>query len=127
MRNRAKCKLCQSILESLAYNDYVTCSCGEIAINGGSKEYICFARDFKNFLRVDDEDIEIEVSVKEKDPDLIELKPDRTQMLNMLDEMIKSYDNLPQHAMITPINHYDFCSALVLLASIFKADCKVSS
>jgi len=50
------------------------------------------------------------------------LKPDKKEQLIMLDEMIKNIEKLPENAMITPINHYDFCSLLILLSSILRAD-----
>lgn len=40
----------------------------------------------------------------------------------MLDEMIKSYDRLPQGAMLAPITHSDLLSVLLLLSSLFRAD-----
>lgn len=51
----------------------------------------------------------------------IQTKPNRKELLEMLNEMIKSYDRLPDHAMHAPITHYDFVSALLLVSSIFKA------
>lgn len=37
--NKAQCKKCKDIVESRWGHDYVRCSCGEIAVDGG-KEYI---------------------------------------------------------------------------------------
>ena len=34
-RNRARCKACGSVIESKHRHDYVTCSCGQIAVDGG--------------------------------------------------------------------------------------------
>lgn len=70
MRNRAKCKLCKDILESFHEFDHVTCSCDEISISGGTIKFECAAKDWKNFLRIDDTDKEFEVTVKEKHEDL---------------------------------------------------------
>ena len=36
MRNRAKCKLCSSVIESYHRYDEVSCKCGEINISGGN-------------------------------------------------------------------------------------------
>ena len=55
MKNRAKCKLCNSIIESFHRHDYVTCACGEIAVDGGLDYFKVIARDYANFLRIDDE------------------------------------------------------------------------
>lgn len=132
MRNRAKCKLCQSILESFHEFDYVDCKCGEISIHGGNVKLGCSAKDFKNFMRVDDLNNEIIVMVKEKGAN--EKKDDnakdksidkvstREEKIKLLNEMIANIEKLPQHAMTHPINHYDFCSLLILLASIFRSE-----
>ncbi len=127
MRNRAKCKLCKAVIESLEENDMIRCSCGEIAITGGIYSYRAYAQDFNNFLRIDDEEKEIPVSFKEK-KDVKPLdneetpKPTKKDLLYMLDEMVKNIERLPAHAMITPINHYDFCSLIILLSSIFRTE-----
>jgi hypothetical protein len=125
MRNRAKCKLCSSILESFHQHDFVTCKCGEISIDGGQSFFKASAKDFKNFLRVDDIGNEIIVTVKDEvkteEKTIEEVKPPtKAEKLQMLDEMVKSIEGLPQQAMTLPINHYDFYSALLLLSSILK-------
>jgi len=84
----------------------------------------CAAKDWNNFRRVDDMGNELAVKVTETSdvkPLDIQTKPNRKELLEMLDEMIKSYDRLPEHAMHAPITHYDFVSALLLVSSIFKS------
>ena len=49
-------------------------------------------------------------------------KPSKKELIEMLDEMNKSIENLPQHAMIASITHYDFSALLILLSAIFKAE-----
>ena len=49
-------------------------------------------------------------------------KPDKEALISMLDEMIQSFDNMPPHAMVTPINHYDLSSLMILLSALFKVD-----
>lgn len=125
MRNRAKCKLCKSIIESFANTDYISCGCGEIAISGGTQKLQCFANNFENFMRVDDEGNEVMVTVKEKEQ--IETlpqasKPSRKELLDMLDELRNRIETLPQHAMLSPITHADFTSLLLLLSAIFRSD-----
>lgn len=129
MKNRAKCKLCGDIIESFHRHDYVTCKCGEIAVDGGTDYFKAMARDFNNFLRVDDEGNEIIVTIQEKasDTGLAEeiqapVKTCKADLLKMLDEMVKRYDDLPSSAMITPINHYDFSSLLIFLASWLRCE-----
>lgn len=128
MRNRAKCKLCNSVVESFHLHDHVTCKCGEISVSGGTQEYSCSALDWANFLRVDDLDNEIIVTVKdEKEDTKEEVKPlynenlTRDVKLKMLDDMIKSYETLPKHAIEAPITGYDLVSALLLVKSLFAS------
>jgi len=123
MRNRAKCKLCSSIIESMHATDLVLCKCGHIFVDGGDA-LKCGAGDWVNFLRIDDNGNEIEVKVEmtAKDEGKAALKPKKEELLGYLDEMIKSYDNLPQHAMTTPITHYDHQALLVLLSALLRCD-----
>jgi len=125
-RNRAKCKLCGDIIESFHSTDYIICKCGEISVAEGAA-LKCGARDYNNFLRVDDDGNEIKVkTISDTSNDKVEAltdypKPTRKDMLDMLDETIKNYDKLPQHAMTQPVTHYDLLSALLLLSSLFKS------
>lgn len=129
MRNRAKCKKCGSIIESFHQTDYVMCKCGEISVDGGNA-LKCAAKDYSNFVRVDDDGNEIVVKVlkgdgkaQEDDEKVSEYeKPQRKELIEMLDEMIKNIEKMPQHAMSGPINHYDYASLLILLSSIFRCE-----
>lgn len=129
MRNRAKCALCKETLESFHETDYVACKCGEISITGGAMRFMSSAKDYSNFLRLDDDDNEIPVKVIEKgDPIPEEASkplesdlPKRDQLLNLLDEMIKDIEKMPDLAMRTPVSHYDHLSLLLLLSSILRA------
>lgn len=129
MRNRAKCKLCNDIIESFHPTDLVYCSCGQIGVDGGFS-LRCMADDWRNFIRVDDEGNEIIPKVLEEtvtlDLSLADLKenesqPDKQQLLDMLGEMIKSYEALPQAAMSQPITHYDLLSVLLLFSAILRS------
>jgi hypothetical protein len=153
MRNRAKCKLCGSIIESYHLHDYVTCGCGEISITGGLVELDCAARSWDNFLRVDDNDnvvVPRVVNLRLDDRDNIKvtsivnkddnqneqensnLEPksnrmSKSELMDTLDEMIKCIEELPQEAKLTAITHYDFSSLLMLLRSILRSDCIASN
>ncbi len=127
MRNRAKCKLCTEVIESKTINDYVSCSCGEISIDGGLEKYSASARNFDNFFRIDDEDNEISVIVKDKENDIVPIKLTKRDLLETLDEMIKRIEDLPPIAMSTYINHYDYCSLLILMQSLFLLEDKHQS
>jgi hypothetical protein len=127
MRNRAKCKKCGDILESFHRTDLVACSCGEISIYGGQVAFECAAKNWNNFLRVNDEDTEICVRVVDKleENSIDNVKPldvdiSKEDKLKALDDMIKSYENLPSHAMSQPITHYEVLSVLLLVKSLFS-------
>ena len=116
MHNRAKCKLCQSIIESISLYDEITCTCGHISVMGGDKMG-CRAIEWKNFLRVDDEGNEIVPTIQESP------KPapiTKREMLEALDLLIKKIEEMPQNAMIISINHYDYLTLLVWLSSFCK-------
>ncbi len=119
MKNRAKCKLCNCTIESFHESDIVFCKCNEIFVEGGPDKLKCGANKWENFIRVDDEGNEIIVSVKDKEKNE---KPKKDDLLKILDEMIKNIENLPANAMLTPINNYDFCSALILISSIMRSE-----
>lgn len=44
--NKAQCEKCEEIIESKYRHDYVTCKCGNLAVDGG-KDYI--KRGFKEY------------------------------------------------------------------------------
>ncbi len=111
MQNKAKCKLCESIIESVNEEDHVTCKCGEISVDGGPSMR-CAAKDFSNFLRVDDQGNEIVVKTKEKF--------DREYFMKMLESFIEKIEELPPNAMYTAVNHYDLLTSLNLIHMIFK-------
>lgn len=116
MRNRAKCKLCETIIESLHERDICECNCGEISVMGGDK-LGCSAKDWKHFLRVDDADNVIVPQIKEAPR-----KPNKKDFLDALDEMIRRIEDMPPQAMTIAINHYDFVSMLILFSSIFRCE-----
>lgn len=126
MRNRAKCKLCGDILESFHRHDYVECKCKEIAVDGGKDYFRCAAKNWGNFIRLDDEDNEVIPQVIEESPspktqvDEPIHKPTKNEMIEMLQCMIDNIDRLPENAKTLPINHYDFISALMLIKELLK-------
>jgi len=115
MRNRAKCKKCGSIIESVKSSDQVTCSCGEIEVCGGLKMG-CAALNWDNFIRVDDNGNEIIPEIREAPP------VTKEEMLCRLDEFIKRIEDMPRHAMMTSINHYDYLSLMLWLSAFLRLD-----
>ena len=115
MRNRAKCKVCNEIIESTETDKTVWCKCKQIGINGGKEKFWCHAVNFENFLRIDDEDNEIPVHFVDMTNQINKAK--LKQVLESIDEMVKSYEGLPATAMLTEVTHYDLMSVLYLLSS----------
>ncbi len=126
MRNRAKCSLCNVVLESFHLTDYVSCECGEIGIRGGPSRFECYAKDFKNFKRVDDLDNEFEVKVLDEEEEVKPLDNDlvitKEEVLLAVKEMIINYENLPPHALSAAITGYDLLSVLFLLQSALSIE-----
>ena len=116
MRNRAKCKACECIIESVQPSDEMSCKCGQISVSGGDK-LGCAAINWGNFLRVDDENNVIVPTIQDKAP-----KPTKKDFLDALSDMIKKIEEMPPQAMCVSINHYDYLSLLILLSSIFAFD-----
>jgi hypothetical protein len=129
MKNRAKCKKCQNIIESFHLTDYVSCKCGEIAISGGQNKLEAYAVDFTNFLRVDDNDNEVLVeykdSPKEKPENLSDTPPKvitKKELIDILDEMIKSDESLPEQALHAQLTYYDLIRYMMLISNILKKE-----
>lgn len=112
MKNKAKCKLCESVIESLSEKDHVTCKCGEISVDGGDAMR-CAAKNFENFLRVDDEGNEIVVKVVDK--------YNREYVMKLLEDFIEKLESMPSQAMYSAVNHYDLITSLNLIHMILKA------
>ena len=124
MQNRAKCKLCNSVIESFHSTDYVQCKCGHISVSGGDAMY-CAANDWANFMRVDDAGNEVIVTVA---PDATTQateptgKPSKAELVGYLDDMIKSYETLPEHVRDSFVTSRDFESLLILISAILRVD-----
>lgn len=52
----------------------------------------------------------------------MEKKPTKEDLIEMLDEMIKTYEGLPERAMMTAINHYDLLSFMYLVSAVVKSN-----
>jgi len=142
MRSRAKCKACQTIIESTEIGQYVLCKCGKIGVEGGEELFRAMFHSQDDFLIVDDEGNEIvpgrrptDAEIKElskdlaweqdKDKivtDLTAAKPTKSQILEMLDEMRKSYERLPEHARYAPVSHVDFIQLMLFISALFRCD-----
>lgn len=112
MRNRAKCRKCQKIIESFHDSDYVLCECEEISVSGGAAMY-CAAKDFKNFIRIDDKDKEVEVVIQER---ITKTK------LEELQEIINLGKEMPQEVLMAPASYSDLLGFMSLVSECLKAD-----
>jgi hypothetical protein len=112
MKNRAKCKRCQTIIESDGKEKL--CPCGEISVYGNMQ---CSAKNWSSFIRVDDEGNEIIPQITDSPKD----KPTKEELIKLLDEMISSIEGLPATAMLNSITHYDWVSTLLLVSQLFKS------
>jgi hypothetical protein len=129
MKNRAKCKLCENIIESKHRHDFITCPCGEISVDGGNDYWRQMAKHEDNFIRLNDDDtimerqIDKEIATQDIVKELYPTKPTKKELIDTLENMSKKIQELPDHAMHISINHYDWGSLLLLLIALFKADC----
>ena len=123
MKNRAKCRLCQSVIESFHDTDYVFCKCTEIYVDGGTAMR-CGANDWNNFLRVDELGNVVVVKVEDelvKPLDIAAvLKPTKEDLIRMLQDMADNIEKMPSEAMRAPISHFDHWSLILLLISILQ-------
>ncbi len=127
MKNRAKCRLCLSVVESFFEGDVCTCKCGEITVYDGSAMRVEF-RNVENFLRIDDLGNEIIIKYKDKEePKGNEpqekqpfKEPTTGELIAELDRLIESYEKLPEHAKLAPVNCYDLISLMLVLTNILK-------
>lgn len=119
MRNRAKCKACNEILESFHEFDYVSCKCGEIGISGGLVRYEVSARNPENFLRVDDDGHEIPVTWKEKE-DMDKNPPPPKKMtkkeaIEELNNRLQYMENMREDDLYRSVSQSEFYQWMALL------------
>ncbi len=48
--------------------------------------------------------------------------PSRKDLIDILDEMISATENLPPHALVMPVTHYDHWQLMLLISQILKKD-----
>jgi hypothetical protein len=49
-------------------------------------------------------------------------RPTRAELIAMLDELVAGFENMPAHALVMPVTHYDHWQLMILLAQILKAE-----
>jgi len=117
MTYRAKCQLCNSIMD-YRNDDIIMCKCGEVILDGKQRKIVC-ATDDKNFVEVDDQGNIIVLSPVDIP---IRQKPSRNDLIEELDSLIKYYEDLPAQAMTSHITHYDLLSVMMIIKSIFQSE-----
>lgn len=107
-------------------NDYVTCKCGEIAVDGGQEYWRCAAKDWHNFLRIDDDGREVEIKVIEKEEPIPEAlpqpKPKKEEVIKLIREQIRICDLDNEARARQPLTNYDFGAILYLLLALAEAE-----
>lgn len=96
--------------------DYVECECTAIALDGGDSMK-CYATDWTQFARVDDNGQVVPVVVKGEDNAVLLT---RDSVLADIEQLISVIDGLPTHALDAPITHRDYKGLLGLIATILK-------
>jgi hypothetical protein len=129
MKNKAKCKLCSSIIESFHPGDTVTCKCGEIVVFGGDAMH-CRANDYANFLRIDDNGNEIVVKyveIKEKEnpdnqPNESQPNISRDELIQEVERLIEGDEELLAKGLNDHVRLFDVLRYIIRLVNILKRE-----
>lgn len=129
MINRAKCKLCQSIIVSELPNEIVYCKCGEIAVCDGPAMRMWPVGNV-NFLRVDDLGNEIIVSYKKEAAKSEEDKQNddpkecitKGDLIKSFEDALSYTENSPDHEQFSFVTNISLCHHLRALVNILKKD-----
>lgn len=126
LKSQAICKLCKIVVRVTPTVVFRTCSCGEIDYTAGVTGPVWNAQDVKNIAFIDDDGSEIpstESSENTTESTQQKTRPSKKEMVEMLKTYVKSYENLPMHALMAPVTHSDLVSTLLLIVSILETDC----
>lgn len=121
MLTRAKCKLCNKVIDIVSKDDWISCDCGEIMVKLVNSVMTVMSKHEGNLFSVDDQGNEILVQTIDPPISNVIEKPNRDDLIKMLDKMIKDIEDLPSQAMTTYISQYDLMSALMLVSELFKS------
>lgn len=127
MENKAKCRLCGSIIQSYTLSDVVSCDCGEITIWGGQYEFNVAYKNKNNLLRIDDKGNEVIVRCVDTtqdeiaDPEPSNEAASRKERLATLDSWISYGSNLPRHVLDAPPSLADLYHGLLLVSSVLHS------
>ncbi len=122
MISRAKCKLCNKVIETENNEGWISCACGEISINLQNGKKTAIIKHEGSLVEVDDEGNEIILELKDAlNADMTE-KPKKEELIKLLDKMIEDSEKLPNQAMSSYVSQYELMSLMMLLSSIFKSE-----
>lgn len=76
----------------------------------------CSAKNWSNFLRVDDQGNEIIPKILDNCKQNAINEPEK--LSSLVDHLISDVERMPDHAKISPITHYDYLSLLMLLKKL---------
>ena len=129
---RAKCKLCNNIVEIKNRIDMFSCPCGEITIDYITAHmHASLKTDKSNLLFVDEDDNEIVPASWTTEQIIIDRKVEemgedvnlgsRRELLSMIDALIHNIDSMPNQGRFAPVTHSDFAELLSLVAALFRS------
>lgn len=133
---RAKCRLCQTLVEIKNPLDIFTCSCGELQLDAiWGTVHAKVKDDISNLILIDDEGNEvvhkrngerIESTAKEILKDMIQASEgidpySKREHISLLKQMAQNIDSLPPSARSSPVTHSDLSSLISLLVELFCA------
>lgn len=128
MKNRAKCKLCNSIIESSFPGDVVYCECGEICVfNGDGMDMAPFGS--PHFMRVDDRGNEIVVRYHQVQPEVnADEQPEEepkdlgfSEAVQELQRLIDLDEQFLKQGNNAPVSRYDLSIYMLYIVKIFKS------
>jgi hypothetical protein len=127
MKNKAKCKLCESIIESFYEYDYVSCKCGEIAVYGGAGMY-CEFKNENNFLRMDENGAEMSIKYLSKDdehkkndsPTNPPEEISRDELIYSLQQFVEATEKSPNHEKYSYVTQIMLSDCILTILNILK-------
>lgn len=130
MINRAKCKLCNKVIESHLPDEIIMCPCGTIGVADGAamRTYCKDNRYSEYFARVDDMGHEIPVEYRKEPTDVKgnesanePIEPSgRDELIKRLEDNINNAIDRPDHVLESFVQTDYFLSFMVDLLNILK-------
>ncbi len=104
MRNRAKCRKCQDVIESTHVHHFIRCHCESIAVDGGN-EYWKMVGNPEDFMRLDDDGNEWKKEQPENKGNEVEVKLEE-QLVEIRKSIADLYEKIHSlHSLETLVNN----------------------